>query len=227
MDNNFQTSFIPKKPLAEERVVAPANTGGTSIVSFLAVLVFIAALAASGGVYFYRASLKKTIASQVVQLAAARDAFEPSLITELKRLDRRIGSSTDIVGKHIIVSPIFQALELNTLKSIQFTRFTYTVPADPKMPVTVKMSGKARDYASIALESDQLATNKNIHNPIFANLSLDEQTGMVSFELTFSVDADLVRFSNHIDTFTAAAATTAPIQATTATTTTATSTGAR
>ncbi len=56
-----------------------------------------------------------------------------------------------------------------------------------------------KDYSSIALESDQLATNKNIHNPIFSNLSLDEKTSMVSFDLVFTVDADLVRFTNHVD----------------------------
>ena len=200
MDTNFQTSFIPKKPLAEERV--PVTATHSSIFGFLATLLFISAIAASAGLYFYRANIQKTIVSQQVQLNAARNAFEPSLITELKRLDRRITSANTILNSHIAVSPIFEALELNTLKSIQFTKFTYVTPTNPKLPIKVELSGRARDYASIALESDQLAKNKYIRNSLFSDLTLNEQTGMVLFQLTFDVDPDLVRFTNNLEKFT-------------------------
>lgn len=202
MDTNFQTSFIPKKPLAEERV--PVTATHSSIFAFLATLIFISAIAASAGLYFYRANLTKTIVSQQVQLNAARNAFEPSLITELKRLDRRITSANTILNSHIAVSPIFEVLELNTLKSIQFTKFTYTTPTNPKLPIKVELSGRARDYASIALASDQLATNKYIRNSIFSDLTLNEQTSFVQFLLTFDVDPDLVRFTNNLEKFTSA-----------------------
>jgi hypothetical protein len=201
MDTNFQTSFIPKKPLAEERVAV--TTTHSSIFGFLATLIFISAIAASAGLYFYRTNLAKTIMSQQVQLNAARNAFEPSLITELKRLDRRITSANTILNSHIAVSPIFEALELNTLKTIQFTKFTYTTPANSKLPIKVELTGRARGYAAIALESDQLATNKYIRNSLFSDLNLNEQTGMVQFLLTFDVDPDLVRFTNNLEKFTA------------------------
>lgn len=194
--NNFQTSFIPKKPLAEERVPVARHT---SIFAFIATLIFFGALAAAAAMYFYKASLTKNIATMNSQLIAARNSFEPSLITTLQVLDRRITDANQLLNNHVVVSPIFAALEVNTLKSVQFTKFSYTTPADPSAPITVRMSGKARDYSAIALESDQLAMNKNIHNSIFSNLALDQQTGTVSFDLVFTVDADLVRFANHLD----------------------------
>ncbi len=199
MDNqsaNFQTSFIPKKPLAEERVKAPRHT---SILSFIATLIFFGSLASAGAIYFYKSNLIKTNAEKQTQLAAARNSFEPTLIETLKRLDRRIMDSKALLAGHIVVSPIFDALEVNTLKTVQFTKFSYATPVDPAAPVTVHMSGRARDYASIALQSDQLAKNKNIHNSIFSNLALDAQTGAVSFDLVFTVNADLVRFASHVD----------------------------
>jgi hypothetical protein len=196
MDTNFQTSFIPKKPLAEERVAAPKST---SLFSFIATLVFFGALASAAGMYFYKASLVKSIASSNASLAAARNSFEPALITTLQNLDRRITDAKFLLGSHIAVSPIFQALEINTLKSVQFTKFSYLTPADPSAPITVRMSGRARDYGSIALQSDQLAANKNIKNSIFSNLVLDTLTGTVAFDLVFTVSPDLVRFANHID----------------------------
>lgn len=202
MDNtnsNFQTSFIPKKPLAEERVTAPRHT---SIFSFLATLVFFGSLASAGAIYFYQANLVKTNISKKAQLGAASDSFQESLIKTLKRLDRRITDTKILLNGHVMVSPIFAALETDTLKSIQFTKFSYTTPVDPASPITVHMSGRARDYASIALQSDQLAKNVNIHNSIFSNLALDQQTGNVSFDLVFTVDSDLVRFTNHLDDLT-------------------------
>ena len=199
MDNNFQTSFIPKKPLAEDRVPVVTHT---SIFSFIATLIFFGALASAAGMYFYKASLTKSISSMSAQLDTARNSFEPALITELKTLDRRITNAKTLLDRHIVVSPIFAALEESTLKSIQFTKFSYLTPADSGAPVTVHMSGRARDYASIALQSDQLATNKNIHNSIFSNLALDEKTGTVAFDLVFTVDADLVRFTNHLERLT-------------------------
>lgn len=196
MDTNFQTSFIPKKPLAEDRVPVAAHT---SIFSFIATLIFFAALGSAAAMYFYQASLTKDIASKSVSLEAARNSLEPELLKTLQKLDKRITNANILLGNHIVVSPIFAALEINTLKSIQFTRFSYATPADQSAPVTIHMSGKGRDYASVALQSDQLAKNKNIHNSIFSNLALDEQTGKVSFDLVFTVDADLVRFTNHLD----------------------------
>ncbi len=197
MDNtNFQTSFIPKKPLAEERTQVVART---SIFSFVSTLIFFGALASAAGMYFYEASLNKNIASASASLDAARNSFEPTLITKLKALDRRLSNAGTLLNNHVAVSPIFDVLQADTLKSVQFTKFSYVAPADPTASIAVHMSGKAKDYSSIALESDQLATNKNIHNPIFSNLSLDEKTGMVSFDLVFTVDADLVRFTNHVD----------------------------
>ncbi len=198
MDTNFQTSFIPKKPLAEERVVAPRHT---SLFSFIATLIFFGALAGAGAMYFYEASLQKSVVDEQKSLDAARNVFEPSTITEFKNLDRRLTDANQLLSQHVAVSPIFAALQANTLKSIQFTKFTYTTESDPAAPVTVHMSGKARDYASIALESDQLATNKNIHNSIFSNLVLDPNTGLVGFDLVFTVDPDLVRFTSHLEDY--------------------------
>lgn len=196
MDNNFQTSFIPKKPLATTS--APVRSGGGSFLSLIAWLLLIAAGVLAGGSYLYRNSLEGSLVRMRADLESARNSFEPSLITELQRLNKRIDSANELINGHVVVTPLFQAISTSTLKSIQFTRFSYILPSDTSASVTIRMSGKARDYTSIALESDQLASNKNIHNAIFSNLSLDERTGVVNFDLSFTVDADLIRYTNHL-----------------------------
>ncbi len=196
--SNFQTSFIPKKPIVEPVVTEKVGLG---IFGFIGVLIFVISSALAGGVYFYEGNLNQQLTDKQTQLSNARNSLEPSLMASAKTLGRRITDANEILSNHIIVSPIFQALQLNTLKSIQFTNFSYKTPSGPKDKVSIQLSGIARDYTSIALESDQLAKNKDIQNPLFSGLSLDSQTGKVNFSLDFTVSQDLVSFVKHVSEY--------------------------
>ena len=59
--------------------------------------------------------------------------------------------------------------------------------------VIIKMSGVAVGYRSIALQSDLFTRNKNLIDPVFSNLTLDN-TGNVLFDLEFSVDPSFVDY---------------------------------
>ncbi len=76
--------------MAEERTQVVART---SVFSFISTLIFFGALASAAGMYFYEASLNKNIASASASLDAARNSFEPTLITKLKALDRRLSNA--------------------------------------------------------------------------------------------------------------------------------------
>ncbi|MEI6316184.1 MAG: hypothetical protein WCO65_00445 [bacterium] len=209
MDKTFQTSFIPKKPTVEAAPVEKKFTLG--IFGFIGVLLFVISTALAVGVYFYEKNLVVQLADKQAQLNNARNAIEFPLIDSAKTLGRRITDANQILSNHIIVSPIFSALQLNTLKSIQFNQFTYATPTDQSGKVSVQMNGVARDYTSIALESDQLAKNKDIQNPIFSGLALDPQTGTVSFTLNFTVSSDLVSFVKHVSDYVVATSTTSVV----------------
>ena len=61
------------------------------------------------------------------------------------------------------------------------------------------MSGIAIGYRSIALQSDLFAENKNLIDPIFSNLTLDN-SGNVIFDLDFSVDPDFINYQKTLMT---------------------------
>jgi hypothetical protein len=183
--SEFQTSFIPKKPLAEERAPA-APTRRYGLLSLIATIIFFATIAAAGGVYLYRVSLASQVAELSASLDRARAAFEPSLVETLTTLDKRLSASAEVLAGHTTVSPVFQSLEDLTLKSVRFTKFAYEIPEDTKL-MTVTMSGTARSYTSIALESDMLGRNKYFQDVVFSNLQLDS-AGNVGFDLEFTVD---------------------------------------
>lgn|SRR3989338_2533724 len=194
MEQNFQTSFIPKKPMVAERAI-PARSVG--IVTVIAFFLLFTVLLATGGIYFYKGILGKNIAAMQNQLEVAKNRFEPEKITELELLDRRLRASTEILSRHISVSPIFQALSAVTMKTVRYTSFNYVLGDKEDAKVLIKMSGEAVGYRSVALQSDLFANDKNLIDPIFSNLMLNEK-GNVLFDLEFLVDPAFVDYKRTV-----------------------------
>jgi len=191
MDQNFQTSFIPKKPMIEQRTVTKRPVG---LLLTISIFIFIVMVLVSGGAYLYKDVLTKDITKMKEDLNLAKNRFEPSKISQLKLLDKRLDSSSQVLSKHIAISPIFEALGVVTMKTIRYTKFSYDL-LDNK--VLIKMSGQAIGYRSIALQADLFSKNKNLIDPVFSNLSLDEK-GNVLFDLEFSVDPSFVDYKQII-----------------------------
>jgi hypothetical protein len=197
MDKEFQTSFVPKKALIERE--PRRNRGSFSgLANLIALVIFIASLLGAGGVYFYRASLQSTIEGYKESLTRARAAFEPTLITKLQVLDKRMKSSTEILANHIAVSPIFSLLGELTLPTVRYSDFSYEFNKQNKNLVDIKITGQAKGYNYIALQADLFGKNSFIKNPIFSDFSLD-QLGNISFNLTFSVDKSLVVYESFLE----------------------------
>jgi hypothetical protein len=194
MDQEFQTSFIPKKTVIESPKRIKSGGGAINLIAFI---VFLASLIAAGGAYFYRESVKTDIEEFKRSLAVAKNQFEPSLITELQILDKRLNAATTILEKHIAVSPIFVLLEEVTLPTVRYSDFSYEVDTTTNL-VNVTMKGEAKGYNFIALQADLFDDNKFIKNPIFSDFVLD-QTGNIDFNLTFSVDKSLVSYESFLD----------------------------
>jgi len=184
MEQNFQTSFIPQKPIVKERT---SSSQPVSIFLIISLFVLFAVLLATGGLYFYKGVMKNNITEM------DKNRFEPAKIAELQVLDKRLRASSEILSKHIATTPIFSALEKLTMKTVRYTEFSYELGTEKNAPVKVKMSGQAIGYRSIALQSDLFTKNKNFIDPVFSNLTLDNN-GSVLFDLEFSVDPSFVNY---------------------------------
>lgn len=196
MEQNFQTSFIPKKPILNESVAYSRPVGIFFIVSLF---ILFTVLIATGGLYFYKGILVKKVADMENTLNLAKNRFEPSKIIELQTFDKRLRSSSEILSKHFTIIPIFNALEQITMKSVRFTKFSYELGIKDKSVISVKMSGVAIGYRSIALQSDLFAKNKNLIDSVFSNLTLDNG-GNVVFDLEFLVDPSFVNYKQMLMT---------------------------
>ena len=198
MENSFQTSFIPKKPIISNG--ASSNSGGsnktTSISMVVSVFILVVTIASTVGLFLYKSYLVKSKSDLLTSLSKAKDSFDQKTISELELYDKRAKAAKEILTGHIVLSPLFDLVNSLTLPSIQYTDFDHQTKDGV---FSVKMSGIAIDYKSIALQADIFNTSKGsmFNNVIFSNLTKDKNNN-VTFDLEFDVNPQLLSYSNNI-----------------------------
>ncbi len=193
MENSFQTSFIPKRPVTTNPV---AKSSSTSLFSILAILLLIVMGVASGGLYLYKSYLigqKQVLSSS---LAKVRDSFEKDTIDELELYDKRSSAAKQILDGHIVLSPLFSLLGDLTIPEVQYTKFSHDTT---DKGFSVKLSGTAADYRSIALQADLFNSTKgrSFRNVVFSNLTKNKDNS-VGFDLEFTVDPALLSYEKNV-----------------------------
>lgn len=194
MDKEFQTTFIPKKPLAEERVKKAPASKPLGIFSMVATLIFVVTLLIAGGLFLFERFVAQQIVVSQESLERAEKAFEPALIIELQKLDTRLRVADTLLASHIATSPIFRILEDATLKSIQYNNFNYIFEGGQ---AKVTMEGLARRYQTIAEQSLLFGQDRFITDHIFSEFTLTDQ-GRVSFNLTLTISPELIYFERSL-----------------------------
>jgi len=193
MDTKFQTSFIPKKNITQ--TVSRGRAEPISIALLVSIIIFILTLAAAGGVYFYKNMLVGRITAMNESLATAKNSFDPNFIEDLASLNKRILSANQILSAHTVVLPIFALLENEALATIKFDTLSYTLNADGSGALS--MSGQAKNFSAVALQSDIFNQEKYIKNPVFSDLNPD-QSGNISFKFSASLDPNLISYKNNL-----------------------------
>ncbi len=193
MENSFQTSFIPKKPITAASV---SHRHASNLFMIFSVLILIVMGVASGGLFFYKSYLVKEKSILSASLEKVRDSFEKDTIDELELYDKRVSSSKQVLDGHIVLSPLFTLLGELTIPGVQYTKFDHQTT---EKGFFVKMSGIARDYRSIALQADVFNTAKgrSFKNVVFSNLTRNKNN-YVSFDVDFIVDPSLVSYQKNI-----------------------------
>lgn len=195
MEPKFKTSFIPKTPMAESGPKKKKGGGKSSLmglVTLITLIIFLAAIALGVGVFLYQQFLEQSIESKSQSLERARAAFEPAVIEELARLDKRIDVAQTLLANHTAPSALFAFLEDNTLQTIQFTDFRFSILEGGQ--ASVSTSGVAASFSAVVLQSDVFSQSRAIRNPIFSNLNLNQE-GDVVFEFSAEVDPSLISYS--------------------------------
>jgi hypothetical protein len=203
MDNNsFQTSFIPKKPIAVAGAHEVPIHRPIRILLPISIIILFITVGLYGASYYFKTKFLKEIDSSKASFGVVEKNFEPEKIEDLELYNKKVGVAKKLLSSHMALSPLFYVLNDVTVPTVQFTKFSAESLVDSKS-IQVKLSGLAKDYKSIAVQSRAFNTEKAKYfkNIIFSNLVLSEAKdtkGYVGFDLAFSVDLNLLSYEKKV-----------------------------
>jgi hypothetical protein len=194
MDPKFQTSFIPKKAMAET-----TYRSGISLFMLLSIIIFLVTLGIAGYVYLEKQSLVKNILYEQDLIKQNKGSFNSGTIENIVTLDSRINTATVLLHNHIAVTPIFDLLSKRTLKNVRFKDFTFTNNLKSQSGTSglgISMSGTALSWETLASQADEFGKQDLkyiIQEPKVSSFSLNSD-GSVSFIFSALIDPSFLSY---------------------------------
>jgi hypothetical protein len=184
---SIPTSFVPRQQTPEPRRAASRANNIFFGVSFGLMMVCIAA---AGATYAYNAYLLRALDTRGKALEAAQAAVDQTQVQNFIRLRDRLVSAQGLLQNHVTLSPFFDVVESLTLQNVQFVTLDVRVQGDKTAQVSV--TGLAKNFNSLAAQSNAFATQKSIKRAIFSGITLDKATGAIGFKMDANLDQALV-----------------------------------
>jgi hypothetical protein len=191
MQERVKTSFIPKASLEVERE-HHATSNPVALANIVTGALLILTILASAGIYLFERYTAQNIVSKQATLERSRAAFEPATIKELYRLNVRIESGKKLLEHHVALSHLFDDLEGRTLSTVRFNEFTYAETNPGRILLT--MSGAARSFNTVALQSQEFSKSTIVTEPRFTNVNIDKD-GSIRFDFTGTIDATRQKYT--------------------------------
>ncbi len=157
-------------------------------------IIFLATIFTAAGVFFYNQFLASEIENKSIILDREKGGLDLEIIQEFTKLDKRIESAKEILNQHTSLVPLFELLEKNTLRSVQFDKCQFETGKDG---IILGLDGVADSYAAVALQADVFGADKNIIKPVFSNLGINFE-GLVTFTVSAEIDPRLISFRNSV-----------------------------
>ena len=174
-----QLSFIPKKNLT-----APVSKeSGMSFLVTLSIIVFVASAIIYGGVFLYQSALDSSIKTKTEDLNTKKNELDQTTIDGIYKVSQRIEALKAVLANHRSIAPFFNYLGQNTLTGVRFLSFNYSDTGDNPI---VALTGVAKDYGSIALQSKKFGENPLLTSS-FSGFSLKDG-GLVNFSVKITSD---------------------------------------
>lgn len=190
-NNNTPSYFIPK----QTQGAVPARVKQKKkfhIFSFVATVMLLGAVILAGFTFFYEGYTEQQLEDQKNALAEARNRFNEADIASVQELDRRMRAATYLLDRHVALSRVFDALELTTKQSIQFTGLKYE--QRPSSDGTLTITGGTESFRTVALQANSFAGATLFADAIFTDLGtspVDPEAVGPSHRVGFDVTADI------------------------------------
>jgi hypothetical protein len=195
MEPKFQSSFIPKGPIADSSNVVPSQSKPKGLFGLLAKAVFAIAVVFGLGIFGYNQYLSYSISQIGAELDTAREQLGSGNVRELINLDARINATNSLLQSHVVLTPLLNFMEESTLRTVRFIEFDYGA-SDSSLEIRLK--GLALGYSAVALQTKAFTNSQYFKNVRVSDLRLDDK-GNVAFSLVAEVDPTLISYKRKID----------------------------
>lgn len=155
----------------------------------LSLVLFLVALVAFGGLFFYRRALETTRAEWADQVKKREADFNAEGgVGRLLDTANALAVTRELIAKHVFPSNIFKLLEEVTLPRVQFSSFSYA--RDSRK---VDLAGVAASYKTVADEVRILEAHPQIEKVDFGGLFVNDK-GLINFRLAVVFKPSLLGF---------------------------------
>lgn len=183
---SIPTSFVPKQPVQPTR---RPSSGGSNVLLIISLVILAVAIAASVAAFGYERYLMSVQERKAAELAEAQERISEDTVEEFVRLRDRALAAQNLLNEHVAISRFLDTLENITLQTVRFDSLKLAVDTD--RVTDIEMSGTARTFNALAVQSAAFAGEKRIKRAIFSDISVNEG-GSVSFLMTAELDPRLV-----------------------------------
>lgn len=181
-------SFIPKKNLSPE---PRGRRSGLGFFIAISALMFFLSGGLWGGLILYEKYLNDNNEQLNISLNKQKGSFETASVKEIVNLSQKINLADRLIKSHKAPSSIFNFLSGYTLKDVRFSSFDFSVSDDGA--VSVGMSGLAKSYSDIALQSEAFKSVALVKSALFSDFNLDNK-GMVRFAVKIDFDPSIINY---------------------------------
>lgn len=187
-----RTDFIPKQ--SQRPSFKKSSFSNPFFV--IAIGIFFLVLFVWGGLTAYKYLLEQ---EKTQREATLTEQFEQNvdadLVNELETFDDKLQAVEDLLDNHTDIALLLDLIEQDTLtNSVRYSDFNYSVE-DGNLVVT--LSGEARSFASLGFQKKVLLENENVIDPVFSSFGINEEEGLVTFRLTYSIDPRVTSFGQN------------------------------
>ena len=186
MEQSPKTSFIPKEIAGSARM---KQRRSINLLAFFATVIFIATLAFSVGVYFYKQYEDQRLDAKKTELELLRKSFEVTEIDNIRNFERRVNAAQLLLDQHISLSRVFDALQEKTQKKAQLINFEFSRLESGTAQVSLQ--GESVSFNTAALQKSVLAGESSFQKDsvLFSDINTTGQGDKK--KVTFKVSAFL------------------------------------
>lgn len=156
----------------------------------IGVLLLVAAVVLSGGLWFYRRSLDQAKTQWAEQVGNKESDLRPDLLAQLVNLSDSLAATRDLLSNHTFASNAFTFLEGVTHPRVQFTTFNFARDSQK-----IEVTGLAASYETVTEQIGLLESNPQVAQVDFGGLSLGDKN-LVNFKLAIIFKPSLLQVSN-------------------------------